>query len=104
VLPRHQPSTVRTTLSAEKNEHRKKFSGSVLRSGDRSPGLNTVEELHGRTYRRLVKELENLKCEYFGCLAVQFKFPGFEHPDQLEEDDLGYRKVRPYRGALPLRT
>jgi transposase len=30
-------------------------------------------------------------------LAVQFKLPGFEHPDQLEEDDLGYRKLRPYR-------
>jgi hypothetical protein len=53
--------------------------------------------MHGRTYRRLIEQLQNLKCEYFGCLAVQFKFPGFEHPEQLEEDDLGYRKVRPYR-------
>jgi hypothetical protein len=39
-----------------------------------------------------VAELQDLKCDFFGFIAVRFNFPGFEHPDQLEEDDLGYRQ------------
>jgi hypothetical protein len=27
--------------------------------------------------QRLVAELQNLGCEFFGCLAVQLKFAGF---------------------------
>ena len=53
--------------------------------------------MHWRTYRRLVAELGDLRCEFYGCLAVQYRFKGFEHSDDLEEGDLGYRKVRPYR-------
>jgi hypothetical protein len=53
-------------------------SGNAFSYGPRPKGM------HEPTYRRLVKELQNLKCEYFGCLAVPFNFPAFEHPEQLE--------------------
>jgi hypothetical protein len=53
--------------------------------------------MHWRTYRRLVAELGDLRWEFYGCLAVEFRFDGFEHPEGLEEGDLGYRQVRPYR-------
>src|SRR5260370_28358055 len=52
--------------------------------------------MHQRTYKRLIVELENLRWAFYSCLAVQFKFTGFEDPDALEEDDLGYRKPRSY--------
>src|ERR1700719_3833263 len=52
--------------------------------------------MHQRTYKRLIVELENLRWAFYSCLAVQFRFKGFEDPDALEEDDLGYRKPRSY--------
>jgi hypothetical protein len=53
--------------------------------------------IHHRTYKRLIMKLEDLRCDFYGCLAVQFRFKGFENPDDLEEGDLGYRKPRSYR-------
>lgn len=50
--------------------------------------------MHSRTYERLLEELRDLKLALYGHLAVRFKFPGFENP---EEGDLGCRKPRPYR-------
>jgi hypothetical protein len=102
------PFQCRVCLRLTYRSQRERHGARVLRKADRlrdrlggTGGAFTYgpkpKGMHGRTYRRLVDELQNLKCEYFGSLAVQFKLPGFEHPDQLEEDDLGYRKVRPYR-------
>lgn len=52
--------------------------------------------MHRRTYKRLIAKLGDLTCQFYGCLAVQFRLPGFEHPDELEEHDIGYRKKRAY--------
>ena len=62
--------------------------GSAFTPGPRPKGM------HRRTYDRLVKQLQQLRLESLGCLAVEFRFPGFDDP---EEGDLGYYKPRPYR-------
>jgi hypothetical protein len=45
--------------------------------------------MHQRTYKRLIVELQNLRWAFYSCLAVQFRFKGFEDPDALEEEILG---------------
>jgi hypothetical protein len=53
--------------------------------------------MHWRTYKRLIAELDSLRGAFYGGLAVRFRFPGFENPDDLQGGDLGYRKPRSYR-------
>jgi hypothetical protein len=43
------------------------------------------------------RKLATFRGAFYGRLAVQFRFRGFEDPDDLQAGDLGYRRPRSYR-------
>jgi hypothetical protein len=89
---------------SQRKRHLERLLAKAARLGRRLGGTGDVFDfggkpkgMHLRTYERLVAQLENLECDFWGGFAVQFRFPGFENPDDLEENDLGYRKRRSYQ-------
>jgi hypothetical protein len=101
------PFQCRVCLRLTYRSQRERHAARVLRKAGRlTNGLQATGDafsfeskpkgMHWRTYNRLTNELGDLRCQFYGSLAVQFRLPGFEHPEDLEEDDLGYRKPRAY--------
>jgi hypothetical protein len=80
----------RVLRKASSLRNRLRGTGDAFSFGSKPKGM------HWRTYKRVTNELRELRWAFLGGLAVQFRLPGFEHPRDLEEDDLGYRKKRAY--------
>jgi hypothetical protein len=90
---------LRLTYQSQRERHAARLLARAGRVRKRLGGAEfgkKPKRMHGRTYKRLIEELKNLRRVFLGSLAVQFRLPGFEHPEDLEEDDLGYWKPRPY--------